>query len=410
MSRLAMSWSRSVKPRVVLAVLRLLPLLTAACVCAARPPPPDAGSPAALDAGSNQPNPRQVIDDTFKALDAGALHGSLEQAATQLQASLASVQPLTLAAVTEVLERHVANNLEAKRLAGLPLQVERVRREVIEYEAFKVEAFVKSGVFPKRYFGYLDERGDTAAYERRLKRAARSSALVCNQWLASQHASIQVTEQELIVTFLAEGGAMLLREEQQQLEAIHPVAGIGLDDITKGFVDLAPLVRSLDAEVGTHLQEIVVGDAGAPRLSRRFTFEEAIAGTAAMWVWEKRIAEAKLVAASRPSLATRPLDEQFIITSLVYNSGILFGQPVIDDLRRFELGPYLFDISERSKAKHWALPVLPPVGSLRLLLGGHDYPEQQTSWSAAYHVLQRYGAYEALRRFTDDFDVSGALK
>lgn len=33
-----------------------------------------------------------------------------------------------------------------------------------------------------------------------------------------------------------------------------------------------------------------------------------------------------------------------------------------------------------------------------------DYPEQPTSWNGVYHVLQRYGAYTALKRFTDVFD------
>jgi hypothetical protein len=72
-------------------------------------------------------------------------------------------------------------------------------------------------------------------------------------------------------------------------------------------------------------------------------------------------------------------------------------------------GGYVYELSERTKAKRWALPVLLPKGGLKLILSGVDYPEQLTSWSTVYHVLQRYGGYVALSRFTDAFDAHGAL-
>ena len=53
---------------------------------------------------------------------------------------------------------------------------------------------------------------------------------------------------------------------------------------------------------------------------------------------------------------------------------------------------------------------LPPPQALSHLRGGLDYPEQPTAWLAGYHVLQRYGAYEALQRFTDVFDETGAFR
>jgi hypothetical protein len=54
--------------------------------------------------------------------------------------------------------------------------------------------------------------------------------------------------------------------------------------------------------------------------------------------------------------------------------------------------------------------VLAPKDSLALLLAGSDYPAQPTSWSGAYHVLQRYGAYVALGRFSEVFDERGMLR
>ena len=67
------------------------------------------------------------------------------------------------------------------------------------------------------------------------------------------------------------------------------------------------------------------------------------------------------------------------------------------------------NLSEKTKAKRWALPVLAPRSSLERMLSGGDYPEQLTSWSAVYHVLQRFGGYEGLTRFTDAFDARGVL-
>lgn len=343
--------------------------------------------------------PAALVLDSELAKASAALHKRLEKVAT-----------CDATQVTSRLSHLVAENLEQKYAAGFLIDDTRIRRQVIDAEAFKLATFVTSGVFPKRYFGYLDEQHDTAAYETRMKTAARKAARACNRWLENAHASFRVTEQELIVTFLAEGGAVLLRENQAQLESIHPVQGIGLDDIATGFADLEPLVKLLDTEVGTHLAQIVKLRDGRPYLSRHFRFEEAIAGTAAMWVWEKQIAERKLIAAGRKSLGKRTPEEQFVIASLVYNSGILFEESTITKVHTFESGAYLFDLSEASKAKRWALPVMPPGLNLKGQLSGGAWPDQPTSWSAVYHVLQRYGAYVGLSRFTDAFDAKGALR
>jgi Tfp pilus assembly protein PilE len=342
--------------------------------------------------------------------DAKALEAALKKTAASLHRKLQKVDACEAAAVTSRLEELVAENLTQKKAQGFTLDATRIRRQVIEAEAFKLETFIATGVFPKRYFGYLDEQQDTAAYETRLKTAARKATKACNRWLENAHAPFRVTEQEIIVTFLAEGGAILLRERQDQLESIHPIQGIGLDDIATGFADLEPLVKLLDAEVGTKLLDIVqFREDRTPYLSRNFHFEEAIAGTAAMWVWEKQIAERKLVETGRASLGKRSLDEQFVIASLVYNSGILFDESTIIKVRTLDSGPYVYELSEATKAKRWPLPVFPAKDSLKSFLGGGDYPAQATSWSAVYHVLQRYGAYVGLSRFTDAFDSKGAL-
>ncbi len=348
--------------------------------------------------------------DFVNESEARLLDTALRDASSRLDAKMETLTPTLSRRERETgarLSELVRENLESKK--GWPLDAARIRKQIIEAEAFKLETYIATGVFPKRYFGYLDEQRDTAEYEMRLKTAARSAARACNRWLDNSHSVFRVTEQEIIVTFLAEGGAILLRERQDQLESIHPIQGIGLDDIATGFTDLEPLVKLLDAEVGTKLTEIVKWNGNTPYLSRHFGFEEAIAGTAAMWVWEKQIAERKLLASGRTSLSKRPLDEQFVIASLVYNSGILFDESTITKIKKLDAGDYVFELSEKTKAKRWPLPVRPAVASLKLLLSGGAYPEQPTSWSAVYHVLQRYGGYVGLSRFTSAFDAKGDL-
>lgn len=84
-----------------------------------------------------------------------------------------------------------------------------------------------------------------------------------------------------------------------------------------------------------------------------------------------------------------------------------FEQRTVDAITRLDTGAYLYELSERSKAKRWALPVFRPRTGIELLLEGGDYPVQPTSWSAVYHVLQRAGASVAVSRFSDVFNAQG---
>src|SRR5947208_771697 len=58
----------------------------------------------------------------------------------------------------------VAENLAEKRALPpvdgktFPLSSKEIERTVIDYECWKAETFVTSGVFPKRYFGYFDRK------------------------------------------------------------------------------------------------------------------------------------------------------------------------------------------------------------------------------------------------------------
>ena len=60
------------------------------------------------------------------------------------------------------------------------------------FERFRRESYLASGVAPKRYFGFFDEAGDTAAYETVLRRAVIDGVRLANDYpqrKASQSAS-----------------------------------------------------------------------------------------------------------------------------------------------------------------------------------------------------------------------------
>ena len=308
------------------------------------------------------------------------------------------------------LHERIALDLEAKRASGFELDDEAVRRTVVDYEIFRLRTFVRSGVFAKKYFGYFDERWDTAKYEVDMRKTIRGAVDEANAFLKERKATFAVTDIEIAVTFIAEGGAILLREKQSEIERIHPVHGVGLDDIAPGFKEYGPLVARLDRRLGTGLGNIVDRSVLGDRLKRHMTFREAIAGTVIMYVYEKAIAARKLANAGRGVLKDYDLDDQFIISSLVYNSGILFSKERIKMIRTFSTASYLAGVSKQNEKKRWALPVFNPRAGAQFVLQESMFPEQPTSWSAVYHILQRYGGFVAMRKFTDVFDANGQYR
>lgn len=208
-----------------------------------------------------------------------------------------------------------------------------------------------------------------------------------------------------VVTHIAEGAALLLSADLANVDKVHPVYGVGLDDYRKGFVQYADLVREIDAAFKTKLGSA----AASPAKGVSLTFEESVLGTAVMYLWEKVIAEDKRRAEGRPSLGTLSLDEQYVQASLVYNSGILFADERARQIMAFGTGAYLFETSETSAVRRPRLPVMLPDQADAMLERGEALPTQPTSWNAVYHILQRYGAWVALTRFANVFTVEGGL-
>jgi hypothetical protein len=65
-------------------------------------------------------------------------------------------------------------------------------------------------------------------------------------------------------------------------------------------------------------------------------------------------------------------------------------------------------VNEDSKRPR--LFIYAPEEALRRLKDGEHVPRQLTSWSAVYHILQRYGAWVALEKFSDVFEGGKFVK
>ena len=302
--------------------------------------------------------------------------------------------------------RAVLDNLGRKavsRAEGVAFDVDTLVKTTFQYEAFRIAAFRNSGVLPKLYFGFLDGRGRTAAYEKELLGVATRVTSILNAYAERNKLGFKVTAKEIVVTHIAEGGALLLTTAFAEVDHIHPILGIGLDDHRIGFQRFPGLTAEIDAAFGTNIAAL------KGTREDTMTFTESILGTAVMWLYEKDIAERKLLAEGRSSLSKMSWDEQFVVSSLVYNSGILFSDERVKQILSFNTGAYLAETSERSAPKRPRLPVMTPEAADVLLANGQPFPEQKTSWNAVYHILQRYGAWAALSRFPDAFAQDGAV-
>jgi hypothetical protein len=391
-------------------------------------PPPEPPPPV------EQPPPEDLEGAMAHFLDdpavVASLQAELDAEAEALAQRLAAHGPADPARVASLLEQQVEARLfdwvAKDRSQPLPVDAERIRRQAIQWESWRLERYVSAGVFPKTYFGFFDRAWDTARHEETMLETVGCTRRIINAWQEERERPVRVTDAEIAVTFIAEGGALLLTSQQAHMDDLHPVFDVGLDDIASGLGEYGGLLDRLDGSCGTELRGTVAltepGErpAGATQrlmapaghdawLVRNATFREGIVGTALMWIWEKEIAARKLVAADREPMHSRPLDQQFVIGSLVYNSGIVHAESTAQSILRFETGARLHRDSENNAHRRPRLNLLPPGQLLAEILDAGAYRRQPTSWLASYHVLQRYGAWEGLRLFADVFDEGGMV-
>jgi len=120
-----------------------------------------------------------------------------------------------------------------------------------------------------------------------------------------------------------------------------------------------------------------------------------------MYLYEKEITAHLMHSKWGVNLMSLPVPEQFVATSLVYNSGVLFVPERIKQILNLSTGAYLATVNDMSKRPK--LSIFSPTEALDRLCQGFPIPAQMTSWNAVYHILQRYGAWVAVEKFSNAF-------
>lgn len=284
-------------------------------------------------------------------------------------------------------------NIRRKRERGAPLSLQSIEWHAVKFERFRVETFRRAGVVPKRYFGFFDGAGDTALYEAMLKDTVIHGVDLTNRFASSQGLPTRVSEKEVAITFLAEGGALLLTEPEDTPNRVHPVRGIGLDDLRRGMTAYPDLVTAFDAALHTRFSALYQQVGNRALLRRPMTFREAVLGTCLMYLYEKELTRRALIRRDETRLEALSSERQFIYASLFYNSGILFADERVRQIEQFQTASYLEEISRTSKRSplplHWE---------------DARFPIQRTGWSAVFHVLQRYGTWVGLSQYSEVFE------
>lgn len=346
------------------------------------------------------------------------------------------------AAVADRLRQSILENLDEKRklkapdLGRFPLTPDEIERTVVGYEIFKMKTYLSSGVFPKRYFGFFDGKWDTAEEEKVLLSLTGEVVEAINERRALDGGEVRLTDLEVLVTYISEGGALFFLGEKSKIQppdkkSIHLFIDHGCDNIGLAVERYFSLTRYLDERFGTEIagsgEEEGLNEIGETwhGIGKKVTYRESIVANALMVLFEKENAARKLRsrAAEEGSeggwrsgrMADYTMREQFILTSLVFNTGSLFSWSWIESIRDFSGLERLHAVSEKNAAKRgseWRrrLPIDPSSEAAFGRLTEWGYREQPTSWQGAYHILQRYGAFVALQQFTDLFDEEGDWK
>lgn len=307
--------------------------------------------------------------------------------------------------------RALADNFASKsesRKEGVTFTTQELIKTGAEFEAFRITTFRNSGVAPKRYFGFVDGKGKASAYEKQMMSVAARVTPILNAYAAKHNLGVNVTPKEIVLTHIAEGAALLLSTRFVDIDRVHPVRGVGLDDFHKGFWQYQELVAKIDAEFKTRLHG-AFSILGLATGAAKMTFEESVLGTSIMYLWEKAIAEQLRRKEGSASLTTLSLDEQFVHASLVYNSGILFADERVKVIKAFETAAYLVEANNNATGKRKKLAIMSIEEADALLERGDPLPDQPTRWSAIFHILQRYGAWVALARYSNVFTAEGMI-
>jgi hypothetical protein len=339
------------------------------------------------------------------------------------------------AAVTNLIQNLIARNLLDKIAIStpsnrFPLTKQQVMRQVADFEIFRLETFIRSGVFPRRYFGYFDEIWDTAKYETRLRKAIHKATKVANDYLEQTGESIRHTEMELAVFYVSEGGAVRMLYFQENIENNDPWLHGGLQDLIRYVEALPNLLNQLERVIESDIRSAVSRPAGRMVEGRNLYFDEVIVGSALRYTYMKLHAQKRYRERHGLAIERLPFTEQLIATRSYQEIGPRDSRELLQEMlhdevftsdqfrmvQNLEGASRLRELALTQAASSEKIVVFGPKENLSRMLKERMYPFQPAEWwgtarhSTIYNVLMTYGGMVALTKFSDLFDEAGRFR
>jgi hypothetical protein len=292
-----------------------------------------------------------------------------------------------------------------------PMTLSEMEQTVFGFEAFKAETFVRTGIFPKRYFGFLDEKWDSAQYEVLLRETVQRAVRVVNDYLAESGRNVGLSHQEVAMTFISDGAALKMREFQANIEDFQCVLQLGMKEPTQYIYAFPGLVERLDRELRTDLQAAVFLKDGAMVDARAMYFPEAVVATMFRYLFKKTRAQIAL-RDEGIDLQSLSADEQFIVASgYDLEKEAALSWRTVQDIRDSRVGVHLRSSAMPDDPSASRIPWMGPGDSADFLLQESIYPWQpNSSWNVVYNTAQKHGTWVGLSRFGTTFNDRGEYR
>ena len=254
-----------------------------------------------------------------------------------------------------------------------------------DFAVFKLEYFLKSGVYPLSWFGYIDEKGTPAevAVETKMNRLVRNSVDEVNRTLKENGYNIRITYLEVMATFLGEHD---LDSYYDFFKKTHKTA------LSLGVDTFGDLLESKDSFIrpftGGFAGLTIINDINELKQIRGvedFSNEQAIKAYAVMCAYKKHCAQEYIQKTKGVDISTLPVEGQFFWTYIFFNSA--HPRQIVD---RNPVDIYAHPEKIRGK-------INPELGKGEELDMPY-YRWQQCNTNPYYNAFIRYSTFQALQR------------
>lgn len=183
------------------------------------------------------------------------------------------------------------------------------------------------GVRPRKYSGLLN---NSCTAEHRFMTVLPEVTQFINERLAARGTAVRVTEAELAINFITEGGYYVLADNYS--DCIDGFNALGIDTLVDNLEALRPFLHDAVlalADAGDNTQSYINERGEQVRTLSGLTVEEGLFANAGMYAWAKYQAE-RDVQARGSSLATLEQRAQVFWGTVYFNAGPGTGRNTLD--------------------------------------------------------------------------------